>query len=332
MPQLKKQYTAKDFDTDQPSRWCPGCGDTAILASVKNVLANSGKNKEDIAFISGIGCSSRFPYYVDTYGMHSIHGRAVAIASGLKLHNPGISVWVITGDGDGLAIGGNHFIHALRRNMDLNILIFNNEIYGLTKGQYSPTTKMGQKTATSPYGTIEEPFVPSRLALGAGATFFARSSASDLKHLQKTLTRAEAHKGTSVVEIYQNCVIFNDQAFDEFLGREHRDDNTIKLEHGERLIFGKNEKKVVVNQKGTFQIVDEESADPSEVVIHDEKDINLAFMLAQMEEVKPLGVFYATERPGYAEQMHHQIEAAKNGEGKISMQDLLHTGETWTVD
>ena len=332
MSQPSKQYTAKDFDTDQSSRWCPGCGDTAILASVKKVLAKSGKNKEDIAFISGIGCSSRFPYYVDTYGIHGIHGRAVAIASGLKVHNPDISVWVVTGDGDGLAIGGNHFIHALRRNVNLNILIFNNEIYGLTKGQYSPTTKTGKKTVTSPYGTIEEPFSPPRLALGAGATFFARSSASDLKHLQKILTRAEAHRGTSVVEIYQNCVIFNDQVFDEFLGREHRDDNTIKLEHGEQLTFGKNERKVVINHKGALQIVNEENADPSEVVVHNEKDLNLAFMLAQMEKVKPLGVFYAVEKPEYAEQVQDQIETTENGEGKIRMQDLLHAGETWTVD
>ena len=332
MSRSEMQYTAKDFDTDQPARWCPGCGDTAILASVKNVLANSGKRKEDIAFISGIGCSSRFPYYVDTYGMHSIHGRAVAIASGLKVHNPDISVWVITGDGDGLAIGGNHFIHALRRNIDMNILVFNNEIYGLTKGQYSPTSRMGQKTATSPFGTIEQPFSPAKLALGAGATFFARTSASDLKHLQKVLTRAEAHKGTSVVEIYQNCVIFNDEAFDDFLSRSYRDEMTVKAEHGEKLIFGKERDKAIIIRDESLQIAAIDEIEPSEIIIHDEKNLNHSFMLAQMEEVKPLGVFRAVDEPEYSDQLETQISRAQQQSHGADLQDLLNAGDTWVVD
>ena len=219
MSQQTKSLSAKDFATEQQVRWCPGCGDYAILNVVKKVLAASGKRKEEVAFISGIGCSSRFPYYVDTYGMHGIHGRATAIASGLKVHNPNLNVWVTTGDGDSLAIGGNHFIHAIRRNMDFNLLIFNNQIYGLTKGQYSPTSKLGSKTKTSPSGTVEQPFSPAKLAIGAGASFFARTAASDTKHLEETLLRANAHKGTSVVEIMQNCLIFNDRAFDEYLAK-----------------------------------------------------------------------------------------------------------------
>ncbi len=331
MSQAEKSYTARDFDTDQHARWCAGCGDTAILASVKQVLANSGKNKEDIAFISGIGCSSRFPYYVDTYGMHAIHGRAIAIASGLKVHNPELSVWVVTGDGDGLAIGGNHFIHALRRNIDLNILIFNNEIYGLTKGQYSPTSRMGQRTSTSPFGTIEQPFSPAQLALGAGASFFARSTASELKHLQKVLARAEAHQGTSVVEIYQNCVIFNDKAFNDFLGKENRDDKTVKLEHGEKLIFGKNKEKAIIYQAGSLQITNVSDAKPEDIVIHNEQDMNKAFMLARMEEVKPLGVFRAVEEPEYTDKLLHQIGIEEQNGTPADMQSLLMAGDTWEI-
>ena len=240
-----KKLKPKDYSTDQQVRWCPGCGDYAILNAVKKVLATSGKRKEEVAFISGIGCSSRFPYYVDTYGMHGIHGRAAAIASGLKMHNPHLSVWVVTGDGDGLAIGGNHFIHAIRRNMDFKLLIFNNQIYGLTKGQYSPTSTFGSKTKTSPMGTMEQPFSPARLAIGAGATFFARSSASETKHLEETLLRANAHRGTSVVEIMQNCLIFNDKVFDVYLAKENRDDHNLKLQHDKPMVFGKESEKVL---------------------------------------------------------------------------------------
>ncbi|MGD1839421.1 MAG: 2-oxoacid:ferredoxin oxidoreductase subunit beta [Thermonemataceae bacterium] len=210
MSNTNKTLKSSDFASDQLVRWCPGCGDYAILNAVKKVLAASGKRKEEIAFISGIGCSSRFPYYVDTYGMHGIHGRAAAIASGLTVHNPSLSVWVITGDGDGLAIGGNHFIHCIRRNMDFNFLLFNNEIYGLTKGQYSPTSKLGSTTQTSPTGTIEQPLSAAKLAIGAGATFFARAAANDPKHLEAIIQRANEHRGTSIEEIMQNCVIFND--------------------------------------------------------------------------------------------------------------------------
>ncbi len=317
------KLSAKDFATDQAVRWCPGCGDYAILNSVKKVLATLGKRKEDVVFVSGIGCSSRFPYYVDTYGMHSIHGRAVAIATGTKIHNPALSVWAITGDGDGLAIGGNHFIHAVRRNININILIFNNEIYGLTKGQYSPTSKRGQRTKTSPMGTLEKPFNPAMLALGAGATFFARTTASDPKHLQEILLRAEAHCGTSVVEIYQNCVIFNDEAFEAFLGKENRDDHTVLLEQDKPLVFGKGLDKAV--QWASHELL--VGTDVDHAVIHDEQNLNLSFSLAGMETVKPLGVFRCVKEPEYAAGMNSTF-ATKS---KKRVSELLHSGSTWEI-
>ncbi len=324
MQNSSPKLNAKDFATDQAVRWCPGCGDYAILNSVKKVLATLGKRKEDVVFVSGIGCSSRFPYYVDTFGMHSIHGRAVAIATGTKIHNPLLSVWAITGDGDGLAIGGNHFIHAVRRNININILIFNNEIYGLTKGQYSPTSKLGQRTKTSPMGTIERPFSPAMLALGAGATFFARTTASDPKHLQEILLRAEAHCGTSVVEIYQNCVIFNDEAFEEFLGKENRDDHTVLLEHDRPLVFGKGLDKAVRWANHELLI----STDVDYAVIHDEQNLSLSFSLAKMETVKPLGVYRCVQEPEYASGMNGTIET----KSRKRVSGLLHSGSTWEID
>ncbi len=324
MQNSSPKLNAKDFATDQAVRWCPGCGDYAILNSVKKVLATLGKRKEDVVFVSGIGCSSRSPYYVDTFGMHSIHGRAVAIATGTKIHNPLLSVWAITGDGDGLAIGGNHFIHAVRRNININILIFNNEIYGLTKGQYSPTSKLGQRTKTSPMGTIERPFSPAMLALGAGATFFARTTASDPKHLQEILLRAEAHCGTSVVEIYQNCVIFNDEAFEEFLGKENRDDHTVLLEHDRPLVFGKGLDKAVRWANHELLI----STDVDHAVIHDEQNLSLSFSLAKMETVKPLGVYRCVQEPEYASGMNSTIET----KSRKRVSGLLHSGSTWEID
>ena len=324
MQSNSEKLSAKDFATDQAIRWCPGCGDYAILNSVKKVLATLGKRKEDVVFISGIGCSSRFPYYVDTYGMHSIHGRAVAIATGTKVHNPTLSVWAITGDGDGLAIGGNHFIHAIRRNININILIFNNEIYGLTKGQYSPTSQLGQRTKTSPLGTIERPFDPAMLALGSGATFFARTTASDPKHLQKILLRAEAHCGTSVVEIYQNCVIFNDEAFEQFLGKENRDDHTVLLEHAKPLVFGKGLDKAV--QWGDHELCVSAAVDSA--VIHDEQNLSLSFLLARLETVKPLGVYRCVQEPEYASRVDDTVK--KKSRKQVS--ELLHSGSTWEIE
>ena len=324
MQSNSEKLNAKDFATDQAIRWCPGCGDYAILNSVKKVLATLGKRKEDVVFISGIGCSSRFPYYVDTYGMHSIHGRAVAIATGTKVHNPSLSVWAITGDGDGLAIGGNHFIHAIRRNININILIFNNEIYGLTKGQYSPTSQLGQRTKTSPLGTIEKPFDPAMLALGAGATFFARTTASDPKHLQEILLRAEAHCGTSVVEIYQNCVIFNDEAFEQFLGKENRDDHSVLLQHGKPLVFGKGLDKAV--QWGDHELLVSTALDS--VVIHDEQNLSLSFLLARLETVKPLGVYRCVQEAEYASNMDDSVKK----ESRKQVSELLHSGSTWEIE
>ena len=235
MPKYKKS----DFVSDQEVKWCPGCGDYAILSAVQLAMTKLGRKREDIAFVSGIGCSSRFPYYMNTYGMHTIHGRAPAFASGLKLHNPNLSVWVITGDGDGMSIGGNHLIHAIRRNVNMNIILFNNEIYGLTKGQYSPTSEVGLVTKSTPYGAVDRPFTPGSLALGAGATFFARTIDTDPKHMQEVFLAAEAHQGTSFIEVFQNCVIFNDKVHDQYTNRQTRDEHTIRLKHGEPMTFGK---------------------------------------------------------------------------------------------
>ncbi|WP_299362765.1 2-oxoacid:ferredoxin oxidoreductase subunit beta [Winogradskyella sp.] len=315
---------AKDYDSDEVIRWCPGCGDYAILSSVKKVLADLGKKKEEVVFISGIGCSSRFPYYIDTYGMHSIHGRAVAIATGVKIQNPKLSVWAITGDGDGLAIGGNHFIHAIRRNININILIFNNEIYGLTKGQYSPTSKLGLNTSTSPNGTLEKPFNPAILALGAGATFFARSTASEPKHLYEVLKRAESHCGTSVVEIYQNCVIFNDGAFEDFLGKENKENNTISLKNGKPMVFGKE-----FNQ--TLQIVNNNIIVGNKIedaIIHDEKNLSQSLLLATLDEVKPLGVIRCIDDTEYATSISNSIE----NKTQKTTSELLYSGATWRIN
>jgi 2-oxoglutarate/2-oxoacid ferredoxin oxidoreductase subunit beta len=332
--------TAKDFSTDQEVRWCPGCGDYSILAQVQKIMPGIGVPKENIVMVSGIGCSSRFPYYMNTYGMHSIHGRATAIASGLKAARPELSVWIVTGDGDSLSIGGNHTIHLLRRNFDVNILLFNNQIYGLTKGQYSPTSEEKKVTKSTPFGSIDHPFNPLALAMGADATFIARSMDRDPKHLQEALIRSHKHKGTSFLEIYQNCNIFNDGAFEIFTEKSSKAQETLFLEQSKPLIFGANKDKGI-KLDGFRPIVVETgngiSAD--DLWIHDEKDFFKAQILTRMFDdprveghlPRPFGVFYETDRPCYEEVMAMQIEEIQATRGKGNLDKLLRGNETWTI-
>jgi 2-oxoglutarate ferredoxin oxidoreductase subunit beta len=336
----------KDFKTDQEVRWCPGCGDYAILAAVQGFMPELGVAREDIVFISGIGCSSRFPYYMNTYGMHSIHGRAPAIATGLSSSRPDLSVWVVTGDGDALSIGGNHLIHALRRNVNLKILLFNNRIYGLTKGQYSPASELGKVTKSSPMGSIDAPFNPISVALGAEATFVGRTLDSDRKHLQSVLRAAADHPGTALVEIYQNCNIFNDGAFDVLKDSDTRDDWTIRLEHGQPLRFGAPDadgvlsKAVVRAVDGSLSIADDVAADDPRVVVHDahRDDPSYAFALSRIPSLDsryaPMGVFRDVKRPVYDTMMADQLEvAAAKGPGDGgALQSLLLGSDTWSVD
>jgi 2-oxoglutarate ferredoxin oxidoreductase subunit beta len=337
-PGERPALTRKDFVSDQEVRWCPGCGDYAILAQTQKLLPDLGIEKEKIVFISGIGCSSRLPYYVDTYGFHSIHGRAPAIASGLKASRPELQVWVITGDGDGLSIGGNHLLHILRRNLDVVIVLFNNRIYGLTKGQYSPTSEQGKRTKTSPLGSIDYPVNPLTFALGAGATFVARSIDNDLHHLVSTLERAAHHKGTAFVEVYQNCVVYNDDAFLGFTDKQVRLDRTVTLEHGQPLVFGK-ERNLGIRLNGvrpeTVMLGNGVSAE--DLLVHDERteQPTLAFMLAQMEYPElpvPLGVLRAVERPTYEDLMSQQIQDAVTRQGEGDLAALYMEGDTWTVE
>jgi len=334
------KYSKKDFVSDQEVRWCPGCGDYAILNAVQNVFPKIGVKRENVVVVSGIGCSSRFPYYMNTYGFHSIHGRAPAVATGLKVSRPDLSVWVVTGDGDGLSIGGNHLIHTMRRNVDLKILLFNNRIYGLTKGQYSPTSEVGKKTKSSPFGSIDRPFNPISVALGAECTFVARSVDIYSQHLRETLMRAAAHKGTAFIEIYQNCNIFNDHAFEFMTERGSRDDNQIILEHGKPLTFGEGGKKGIRVAKGGFspEVVDLE-ANPEaeqELLIHDEKapSAGLAFLLSTLREPvwpTPIGVFRSIDAPTYDAEMNAQINDVKD-KRPTSLTSLLEAGDTWTVE
>lgn len=328
------KLTRKDFVTDQDVRWCPGCGDYAILAQVQKVMPELGIPRENIVFISGIGCSSRFPYYMNTYGFHSIHGRAPAIASGLKMTRPELSVWVVTGDGDGLSIGGNHLIHILRRNLDVKILLFNNRIYGLTKGQYSPTSEQGKVTKSTPYGSADYPFNPIAVALGAQATFVARSIDVEAKHLQDVLLRAYQHKGTAFVEILQNCNIFNDGAFAQLTDKETKNDAQLVLEHGQPLLFGKNKNKGICLRNGKPQLVEVgKDATEAELLVHDETDSGLAFLLSQLsgpEFPTPIGVFRAVSRPTYEDIVLGQIREAKNRRAP-DLEALLRQGDLWTV-
>ena len=330
--------TAKDFATDQEVRWCPGCGDYSILAQVQKVMPTLGIPRENIVIISGIGCSSRFPYYMNTYGMHSIHGRATAIASGLKAARPELSIWIVTGDGDGLSIGGNHTIHLLRRNFNLNILLFNTQIYGLTKGQYSPTSEENKVTKSTPFGSIDHPFNPLALARGADATFVARTMDRDPKHLQSMLVRANSHKGSSFLEIYQNCNIFNDGAFEVYTEKTSKGIETIFLEQGKPLLFDNNSKGIRLDgfTPKVVNLADGYSAD--DCWIHDEHDMFKSQILLRIFDdpaidghlPRPFGVFYETDRPCYEEVMEQQIASAK-AKKPVDLDKLLKGNEVWTI-
>ena len=330
-------YTRADFQTDQEVRWCPGCGDYTILASVQGFMAEMGVKREDIVFISGIGCSSRFPYYMNTYGMHTIHGRAPAIASGLSASRPDLSVWVITGDGDALSIGGNHLIHALRRNMNIKILLFNNQIYGLTKGQYSPTSETGKRTKSTPMGSIDYPFNPVSLALGAEATFVARTLDMDRNHTQSILAAAYEHQGSALIEIYQNCNVFNDKAFIALTGKGEREHNRINLEAGMPIIFGANDEKAVVFRDGSCVIVDRAAVDESEILVHDpsRQDPTVAFAISRLSHhpdgPTPLGILRSVSRPTYEHEMSAQLVEAQSMRGPGDLGQLLASHGTWTV-
>jgi len=334
-----EQLTKKDFVSNQEVRWCPGCGDYAILNNVQKVMPELGIPREKIVFVSGIGCSSRFPYYMNTYGFHSIHGRAPAIATGIKSANPELSVWVITGDGDALSIGGNHFMHVLRRNLDINYILFNNRIYGLTKGQYSPTSVFGQRTKSTPMGVIDYPVNPLSLAIASEATFVARSIDIDVKHLGAMVEAAAKHKGVSFLEVYQNCNIFNDGAFDYFAERSVRQDNVLYLEDGKPMIFGKDRNKGIRMNGAHPEVVTigEDGITETDILVHDInlQDPSVAFMLARMEQPdfpQPVGIFRAVERPSYEKMLTDQIESAIAKSGPGSLEKLIYSGDMWTVE
>ncbi|MGA7270258.1 MAG: 2-oxoacid:ferredoxin oxidoreductase subunit beta [Acidimicrobiia bacterium] len=336
--QIPITHTRADFQTDQEVRWCPGCGDYTILASVQNFLATLDRPRENFVFISGIGCSSRFPYYMNTYGMHSIHGRAPAIATGIATTRPDLSVWVITGDGDALSIGGNHLIHALRRNVNLKILLFNNQIYGLTKGQYSPTSEEGKRTKSSPMGSIDHPFNPVSLALGAEASFVARTLDMDRTHTTQILEAAYRHKGTAFIEIYQNCNVFNDKAFIQLTGKQERAYNRINLEHGQPVTFGPDDEKAVIVDGLAARVVDTKSVDPSRILVHDETrpDPSVAFALSRLSHgpygPTPLGIFRRVQRPTYESILEQQVADAQEKQGPGDLAQLIRSSGTWTVD
>jgi 2-oxoglutarate/2-oxoacid ferredoxin oxidoreductase subunit beta len=331
--------TRKDWSSDQEVRWCPGCGDYSILSAVQMLMPDLGVRRESTVFLSGIGCAARFPYYMNTYGMHSIHGRAPAVATVLATTRPDLDVWVVTGDGDSLSIGGNHLIHALRRNVNITILLFNNQIYGLTKGQYSPTSEVAKVTKSTPFGSLEQPFNPLSLALGAEATFVARTHDMDRKHMIETFRRAHAHRGASFVEIYQNCNVFNDGAFEEITGKEHRSDMLIPLVHGEPIRFGvEAEHGVVLHRDGSVEVVEVANVGEPALLVHDEHRDNpgLAFQLSRLSrgpyEPTPIGVFRDVERPEYGAGMWRQIEESKAKRGSGDLHALLRSGSSWTVD
>lgn len=338
IPEVK--LTVKDFQSDQDVRWCPGCGDYSILAQVQRVLPTLGIPREKFVFVSGIGCSSRFPYYMETYGIHGIHGRATSIATGLKAARPDLSVWVATGDGDLLSIGGNHFIHTCRKNIDIKILLFNNRIYGLTKGQYSPTSEFNKKTKSSPYGTIDYPFNPLSLAIGCETTFIARSMDRDPKHLQEVITRAAHHKGTALVEIFQNCNIFNDGAFFKYTEKETKADNVVYLKHNQPIVFGKNNDKGIRINGGKPEIINLNDGKLSinDCLVHDEFgfDPGLAYLLAHMNEIPGfpacLGVIRDHTRPTHSELVYEQINMAKEKLGPPDINAILKGNNYWEVE
>jgi 2-oxoglutarate ferredoxin oxidoreductase subunit beta len=330
------QLTRKDLESDQEVRWCPGCGDYAILRAFQSVFAKLGIPREQIVVVSGIGCSSRLPYYVDTYGFHTIHGRAPAIASGIKAANPELSVWIGTGDGDGLSIGGNHLIHTMRRNIDIKIVMFNNRIYGLTKGQYSPTSEQGKKTKSTPFGSIEQPFNPLSVALGAEATFVARTVDVFTQHLMSILEAAANHKGAAFVEVYQNCNIFNDGAFDFMRGKEVRDENTIMLEHGKPILFGTHNEKGLRLRGTTPEVVNVADVGLDEILVHDAhcEDPALAFLLSRLGPPTfptPVGILRSVEHPVFDRALHEQVQDVIARKGQGDLDELLHSGDTWTV-
>ncbi|MEQ8818827.1 MAG: 2-oxoacid:ferredoxin oxidoreductase subunit beta [Sumerlaeia bacterium] len=332
------KLTIKDFTSDQDVRWCPGCGDYSILSAVRKVLAGRGKQPHEYAFISGIGCSSRFPYYMETYGMHSIHGRALAVATGFKVARPDMETWVITGDGDALSIGGNHTMHALRRNVNLRVLLFNNQIYGLTKGQYSPTSPFGQKTKSTPLGSLDYPVHPLSIALASEATFVARTVDMNQKHMIATLERAAAHKGTAFVEIYQNCNIFNDGAFNYAQDRKIRDEHVIELVHGQPLIFGKDLDKGIKMDGQQLKVVKigEDGVTKDDLIVHDEQaPESVHYMLARMRYPhfpEPIGILRAVLRPTYDDLVNQQVEDIVEAKGKGDLQKLINGRSTWKVE
>jgi 2-oxoglutarate ferredoxin oxidoreductase subunit beta len=330
-------FDKKSFTSDQEPRWCPGCGDYAILAAVQSFMPELGVAPENTVFVSGIGCSGRFTYYMDTYGFHGIHGRAPAIATGIATANPSLNVWVVTGDGDSLSIGGNHLIHALRRNVNLKILMFNNQIYGLTKGQYSPTSEVGKVTKSTPFGSVDRPFDPVALALGAAATFVARTIDNDRQHLTEVLRQAAEHPGAAFVEIYQNCNVFNDGAFDLLRNKPEGAHNQIRLVHGEPIIFDEGARCVRAGANGRLEIADVADTDPASIITHDvHGPPSLAFTLAHLSQgpTEPtcIGVFREVKRDTYAAAIHQQIERATERLGPGDLEALLHGGDTWTVE
>ena len=331
--------TRKDWSSDQEVRWCPGCGDYTILSAVQLLMPELGVRRENTVFVSGIGCAARFPYYMNTYGLHGIHGRAPAIATGLAMARPDLDIWVICGDGDALSIGGNHLIHALRRNVNVTILLFNNQIYGLTKGQYSPTSEIGKVTKSTPFGSLDTPFNPLSLALGAEASFVARTHDMDRNHMVEVFRRAHDHKGSAFVEIFQNCNVFNDGAFEGVTAKEKRPDMLIPLRHGEPIRFGANaERGLIVSAQGRPEVVTVDDVGEDAILVHDERraDPSLAFMLARLSrgpfEPTPIGVFRAVERPEYADQVTRQVAAAQESKGPGDLEALLRSGATWTVN
>ena len=340
VPAADGPQTAKEFTSDQEVRWCPGCGDYAILKAVQGFLPELGVRRENVVFVSGIGCSSRFPYYLNTYGIHGIHGRAPAIATGLAVSRPDLSVWVVTGDGDGLSIGGNHLIHALRRNINLKILLFNNRIYGLTKGQYSPTSEAGKVTKSTPYGSLDTPFNPVSLALGAEATFVARTFDTDRKHLTSVLREAASHRGSALVEIYQNCNIYNDGAFDVLKDRDTRDVAVIPLQHGAPITFGSADDPmgVVRDASGGLSVAPVSEIGMESVLVHDvtTADPSTAFALSRLSDAatlerSPIGIFRQVSRPTYDDLARDQLAAAGTAEDDQALDALLHGADTWTV-
>jgi 2-oxoglutarate/2-oxoacid ferredoxin oxidoreductase subunit beta len=336
--QAPEKLTAKDLTSDQEVRWCPGCGDYAIIKGVRNALAEIGTPREKTVFVSGIGCAARFPYYMSTYGFHTIHGRAPAVATGVKLTDPELDVWVVTGDGDCLSIGGNHTLHILRRNVDVNVMLFNNEIYGLTKGQYSPTSRTGTRSPSTPMGSVDQPVSATEFALGSGARFIARSVDTLQKHLPVVLKRAHAHKGASFVEIFQNCIVYNDGAFAHFTDRKIAADTQVLVEHGKPLLFGQdNDKGIRLNpQLLKLEVVKlgENDVEESDILVHDETNKPLATLIAQMQPPEfpvALGVIYCEEGPEYTNAVYQQVEAAKAKTKAVPMAELLHSGHTWEV-